>query len=90
MTIPTDTLLGWAIWFFAGSTLVSTVRVVVGPTTADRMTGLNMVSAQILALLVLIGVRADRANYLDVALVYDIFGFIGILAMVRYFGKEHS
>jgi len=84
-----ETILGWAIWFFAGSILVSLVRVVIGPTTADRMTGLNMVSAQILALLVLIGVRAGRANYLDVALVYDIFGFIGILAMARYFGKEH-
>ena len=56
-----------------------------GPTIADRMTGLNLVGAQILALLVLYAVREGRSNYLDVALVYDIFGFIGILAMARYF-----
>jgi multicomponent Na+:H+ antiporter subunit F len=35
--------------------------------------------------LVLFAVREGRTNYLDVALVYDIFGFIGILAMARYF-----
>lgn len=78
-------VLLYAIYFFLGSTVVSVVRVVIGPTTADRMTGLNLVSAQVLALLVLVAVREGRANYLDVALVYDIFGFIGILAMARYF-----
>lgn len=88
MTI--EAALGYMTWFFAGSALVSMVRVVIGPTTADRMTGLNMVSAQILALLVLIAVREERASYLDVALVYDIFGFIGILAMARYFGRQRS
>ncbi|MFW6231825.1 MAG: monovalent cation/H+ antiporter complex subunit F [Spirochaetota bacterium] len=85
MGIAVDDLLLYTIYFFLGSTVVSIVRVLVGPTTADRMTGLNLVSAQILALLVLYAVREGRSNYLDVALVYDIFGFIGILAMARYF-----
>lgn len=85
MGIAIDDLLLYTIYFFLGSTVVSIVRVLIGPTTADRMTGLNLVSAQILALLVLYAVREERSNYLDVALVYDIFGFIGILAMARYF-----
>ncbi len=85
-----DQLLQYALWFFLGSILVSMVRVLVGPTTADRMIGLNMVSAQILAILVLLAVREERSSFLDVALVYDIFGFIGILAMVRYFGRKRG
>jgi multisubunit Na+/H+ antiporter MnhF subunit len=83
-------LLLYAIYFFLGSTAISMIRVVVGPTTADRMTGLNMVSAQILAVLVLYAVREGRSNYLDVALVYDIFGFIGVLAMARYFTRRRK
>lgn len=79
-------MLTAAIWFFLASCVLSLVRVIIGPTTADRMTGLNLVAAQVLALLVLIGVRDGRAAYLDVALVYDIFGFIGILAMARFLG----
>ena len=81
-------MLQYAVWFFLGSILVSMVRVLIGPTTADRMIGLNMVSAQILAILVLQAVIEGRSSFLDVALVYDIFGFIGILAMVRYFGRR--
>lgn len=84
----TARILTWAVWFFLGSSLVSLVRVVWGPSTTDRMIGLNMVSAQILAVLVLIAVREGRSSYLDVALVYDIFGFIGILALARYFGRS--
>jgi multicomponent Na+:H+ antiporter subunit F len=35
-------------------------------------------------LLVLVAVSEMRSVYLDVALVYDIFGFVGILAITRY------
>ncbi|MEX2442443.1 MAG: monovalent cation/H+ antiporter complex subunit F [Alkalispirochaeta sp.] len=85
-----EQILTYAIWFFVGSVGVSMVRVVIGPSSADRMTGLNMVSAQVLAVLVLVAVREGRSSYLDVALVYDIFGFIGILAMARYFGGSRT
>lgn len=88
MDLVMDDVLLYAIYFFLGTSVLGVVRVVAGPTTADRMTGLNLVSAQILALLVLVAVREGRSNYLDVALVYDIFGFIGILAMARYFTRK--
>ena len=85
MEIAVDDMLLYSIYFFVGSSALGVVRVLIGPTTADRMTGLNLVAAQVLAILVLVAVREGRSNYLDVALVYDIFGFIGILAMARYF-----
>lgn len=78
-------MLVWVIRFLVVSLVVSMVRVVIGPTVADRMIGLNMVAAQTLALLVTISVSMERSVYLDVALVYDIFGFLGILVMARYF-----
>ena len=88
MTVDAATLMLYVVWFFLGSIVVSMVRVVIGPTVADRMTALNMVAAQILAVLVLVAVREGRSNYLDVALVYDIFGFIGTLALARYFAAR--
>ncbi len=82
-------MLVWTIRFLVVSIVVSMVRVVIGPTVADRMIGLNLVAAQTLALLVLISVSMQRTILLDVALVYDIFGFVGILVMTRYFsGKK--
>ncbi|ORC31157.1 monovalent cation/H+ antiporter complex subunit F [Marispirochaeta aestuarii] len=82
-------MLEITIYFLVASSVISLVRVVIGPTVADRMIGLNLVASQILTLLVLVSVALERSIYLDVALVYDIFGFIGILLMTRYFsGKK--
>jgi len=81
-------MLLWVIRFMVVSLVVSMVRVVIGPTVADRMIGLNLVAAQTLGLLVLISVSMERSVYLDVALVYDIFGFLGILVMARYFSEK--
>ena len=81
----------YLLYFLLASIVLSMVRVVIGPSVADRMIGLNLVGAQILSLLVLMAVAVERNIYLDVALVYDIFGFVGILAMTRYFaGKKEE
>ncbi len=82
-------ILEYLVYFLIAGSGVSMIRIIIGPTVADRMIGFSMVSAQILALLVVLSVQADRAIYLDVALVYDIFGFVGLLAITRYFsGKK--
>lgn len=60
------------------------VRLMLGPTSSDRLVALNVLSAVSLALLILWGIRTRRTLYLDVALVYDIFGFLGFLAITRF------
>ncbi len=77
-------MLRYMTYFFLASSVIGMIRVLIGPTVVDRMIGLNLVASQILALLVLIAVAETRTVYLDVALVYDIFGFVGILAIARY------
>jgi multicomponent Na+:H+ antiporter subunit F len=81
-------VLQYLVYFLIGSSMISMIRIVAGPSVVDRMIGLSMVSSQILALLVVISVQAGRSIYLDVALVYDIFGFVGLLAITRYFARE--
>ena len=83
-----DLAFNLTVYIFLGSCVLSLIRVVIGPTSADRLIGLNIVAAQILAILVLIAVKEGLHVYLDVALVYDIFGFVGLLAITRYFGKK--
>lgn len=78
-------MLQYLVYFLIASCLLSMVRVIIGPSLPDRMIGLNLVAAQTLVILVILSVAMDRSIYLDVALVYDIFGFVGILALARYF-----
>lgn len=77
-------LINWSIAFLIGSCVLGIVRIVIGPTAADRLTALNLVSSQVVALLVLTAVQTDSPVYLDVAMVYAVFGFLGILALTRY------
>ena len=74
----------WIIAFLLGSSVVGTLRILIGPTVPDRLNALNLVASQVLAMLVLTAVRSGSAVYLDVALVYAIFGFVGILALTHF------
>jgi len=71
----------YSLLVFATITLI---RLLIGPTSSDRLVAMNILSAVTLALLVLWGVETQRSLYLDVALVYDIFGFLGFLAITRF------
>jgi multicomponent Na+:H+ antiporter subunit F len=81
-------LLDTAIYCLLGVTVLSLVRVVIGPEPEDRMIGLNLIASQVLAILVLAALRLDQPIFLDVALVYAILGFIGILAIARSMGNR--
>ena len=76
------------VYILLGTVVLSMVRVVIGPTVVDRLIGLNLIGAQVLAILVIVAVKEHLPVYLDVALVYDIFGFVGILAVARYTGQS--
>jgi multicomponent Na+:H+ antiporter subunit F len=82
-------ILDGAIYCLLGVTGLSLVRVVIGPEPEDRMIGLNLTASQVLAILVLAAVKLNRAIFLDVALVYAILGFVGMLAIARaLLGRE--
>lgn len=53
-----------------------------------RIVSLMALGGVILALLVLLAVLEEIALYVDVALVYDIFGFLGLLAIARFLPKS--
>lgn len=82
--------LDFMVYFFLGTSVFSMIRIVIGPSSSDRLIGLNLVAAQVLAIFVLMAVKENLAVYLDVALVYDIFGFVGILAICKYFGGKEE
>jgi multicomponent Na+:H+ antiporter subunit F len=82
--------INWVIAFLIGSCSVGVLRIVIGPTASDQLTALNLVGSQIVALLVLTAVRTGAHVYLDVAMVYALFGFLGVLALTRYLSKRHT
>ncbi len=70
-------LIGLAVLF-------SLLRLIKGPTSFDRLLAADTITVITTALLVLIASYAGRVIYLDVALVYTVLGFAGVVVVARY------
>lgn len=62
-------------------------RLFAGPCTASRAVALDVLTQITIPLLVAVAVVTGRGVYLDVALVYAILSFLGVLALARYLEK---
>jgi multicomponent Na+:H+ antiporter subunit F len=68
----------------AAVTLVAGYRVIRGPTTPDRVVGLDTIGTNVVAIAVLYAIQSDAGYFVDVALVLTIIGFISTIAVARY------
>ena len=64
--------------------IVAGVRFVLGPTPADRTVALDTLTIISISLIVLIALHSGRVIYVDVAMVYGILSFLGVIAVARY------
>ena len=62
-------------------------RLLVGPCTVTRAVALDVLTQITIPLLVAVAVTSGRTIYVDVALVYAILSFLGVLALARYLEK---
>ena len=72
-----------AIIALAGIVL-SFIRLILGPTIADRAVALDGMTIIAISLIVFISYYSNRVIYLDVAIVYGLISFVGIVAIARY------
>lgn len=55
------------------------------PTVYDRILGVNMFGTKTVLFIAVIGFMAGRPDFLDIAIVYALINFIGMVAVLRYF-----
>jgi len=67
--------------------LLCLLRMLKGPTASDRAVALDTMATITTALLVLLGSFFGRYVYLDVALVYAVLTFVGLVAIARFLEK---
>ena len=63
---------------------IALMRALLGPTTFDRILALNMVGTKTTLLIAVLGFLTDRPDFLDIALIYALINFIGVIAVLRY------
>lgn len=58
-------------------------RALLGPTVYDRIAAMNMLGTKIILLLAVFAFLSGRHDLLDIALVYALINFIGIVAVLK-------
>ncbi len=79
-----NTLIFTGIVLLALSSFVALYRAYKGPTTADRVVAINVVSSKVTAMIVLVALYVGQPSYVNVALVYAMLGFLSTIAVAKY------
>jgi len=82
-----ETVLGLAFVLIFLSIVFGIIRLVIGPDTVDRVVAVDLLTIIAIAVIALLAHVANRYIYLDVALVYGLLSFLGVLAVARYLEK---
>lgn len=59
------------------------VRALLGPTVYDRIAAMNMLGTKTLLLIAVFAFLTGRHDLLDIALVYALINFIGVVAVLK-------
>jgi len=66
-------------------------RICVGPTSFDRILGVNVIGTKTAVLLVIIGTLFDRVEmFVDFAISYALLNFVGAIVISRYLNRTIS
>ena len=63
--------------------LLALVRALLGPTLYDRILAMNMLGTKTILLIAVFAFLTDRHDLLDIALVYALINFIGVIAVLK-------
>ena len=73
-----------ALVILAVALLVSTVRIIIGPSLADRVLALDLMTVVAMGFIGAVAVRTGLMLYLDIALALALLGFLATVALARY------
>lgn len=79
-----ETILDVALALIGLSIALGTLRLIKGPTETDRVIAIDLLTIVSLSVIVLEAHFAGRFIYVDVAIVYGLLSFLGVMAVARY------
>ena len=65
-------------------------RAIIGPSVYDRVLAMNMFGTKTVLLLAVVAFMLGRPDFLDLALIYALINFIGVLAVLEFFQDRSS
>ena len=78
----------FTVLFMVALMLLAMVRLVKGPTSADRVVALDAINTLVVAAMIVLGVVVHQFIFIDVAIIYALLSFVGTLYIAKYLGGE--
>ncbi len=66
---------------------ITAYRFIMGPDLVDRVISFDIIGVSSIALITIITHFANRMIYLDIAIVYGLLSFLGVIIVGRYLEK---
>ena len=76
--------VGLALLLLSVALLLTVLRIVRGPTLADRVLGLDMLVAVAIGFIAVIAIRTGFDLYIDIAIALGLVGFLATVAFSRF------
>jgi multicomponent Na+:H+ antiporter subunit F len=69
------------------SIFIALIRFIKGPSVLDRLVAFDAISIIAISIICILAFMLKRFIYVDVALVYGLLSFIGVLVVARYYER---
>ena len=70
--------------------LIVLARAFIGPTVYDRILAVNMFGTKTVLLIAVYGYLIERPEFLDLAIVYALINFIGVVCVLKFIERLNS
>ena len=72
------------------SLFISIYRMIIGPTTMDRVLSFDAFAISVVGLMVLLYIKWKSPFYMDLIILFSLFGFFGTVAFAYFLNKTYS
>lgn len=68
--------------------LLTAVRFAIGPTLPDRITAFDLIVANVIGIIAIYTEYTGNEDFIDVAIILSLFGFLGSISFAYYLMKN--
>ncbi len=85
-------ILTWAVdigfFFLIAALVLSFIRLLLGPSAADRVVALDLMTILAVAFCALVAISSERAAFLDVGVALALVAFLATVVLARYIERR--
>ena len=83
-----ETHISYIMMVYGVALLLALARLIKGPTLADRVVSLDFIMTCVIGMIVVDAIATGESNFLSVAIVAALLGFVGTLAFAMYIQRR--